>query len=379
MTELRVVMLIDRIAGGGAERFAVDLATGLAERGAALMVCVSRADPDPNGLVRLAEGGVEVLALGRTRRGQPRSWLPLIQRLRTEPVDLLNTHLHSSNVYGGLLSRVTGARLIATEHGSTADASFARRTFDRTMVARRAAMTVAVSEHTRERLLARSYPRDRVRVIPPAPGNATLEALSRTAARDALGLGGWDGPVIGTVCALRAEKRLDVLIDAAAQLAEDRPIRLVILGEGPDRAAAERFARTRAPRGLVMFAGWRDDASALLAAFDVFALSSDTEGSPLAVIEAMRAGVPIVATRVGGVPALAPDGECALLVPRRDPAALATSLRRLLDDRDLAARLAEGAENRARIEHSLERAVTAWHELLLEVSGASRPLAGARS
>jgi glycosyltransferase involved in cell wall biosynthesis len=373
MSSLRVVMLIDRIAGGGAERFSVDLATALAHRGAALTLCVSRDDPDGKARARLADGGVEVLALGRTRRGQPRAWLPLLARLRNERVDVLNTHLHSSNVYGGLLSRATGTRLVATEHGSTADTSFARRTFDRTIVARRASMTVAVSEHTRERLLARGYPSDRVRVIYPASGDVLAGPLSRGAARAAVGLGDWAGPIIGTVCALRTVKRLDLLIAAAARLALDRPVRLVIVGDGPERATIERLAR--AQRDLVTLAGWRDDASSLIAGFDVFALSSDTEGTPLALIEAMRAHVPIVATHVGGVPELVPDRACALLTPPGDAHALADALARVLDDGSLAADLAERAASRADVKYSLEHAVTAWHQLLLEVRETRHPAA----
>jgi glycosyltransferase involved in cell wall biosynthesis len=377
VTSLRLVMLIDRIAGGGAERFVVELAAGLAARGVDVTLCVSRSDPDPVAHARLVQAGVRVLALGRMRRVQPRSWRPLFRQLRSGEADVLNTHLHSSNVYGGLLSLATGTRLVATEHGSTADASLTRRTLDRALVARRAWATVAVSEHTRERLLARGYASKRVRVITPAPALPSARMLSRAAARSALGLAAWSGPVIGSLCGLRAEKRLDVLVEAAALMAARRPVRFVVLGDGPEREALERLVLERGMRDVVVFAGWREDARALLPAFDAFALASDTEGTPLALIEAMLAGVPIVATGVGGVPALAPSGECALLVAPGDARGLSDGLQRLLDEPGLAARLAERAERRARSQHSLERAVSAWHELLVEARN-GRP-AGAGS
>jgi glycosyltransferase involved in cell wall biosynthesis len=93
----------------------------------------------------------------------------------------------------------------------------------------------------------------------------------------------------------------------------------------------------------------------------------------------MRAGVPVVATAVGGVPSAAPDGAGALLVPRRDPAALATAIERVLDDREFAQRLARGAAAHARAHHTLERAANAWFDLLCAVREPEGPSAGARA
>jgi glycosyltransferase involved in cell wall biosynthesis len=375
VTPLRVAVLINQIAGGGAERFVVELASGLATRGAEVTLCASRSDPDPAASAQLADAGVELLTLGRRRRGQPLAWRPLVRQLRSGRYDVLNTHLHSSNVYGALLSATTRARFVATEHGSTADNSRTRQALDRALVARRAWMTVAVSDHTRDRLLARGYPRDRVRVIAPAPPELLAPPLSRAAARSALSLADWDGPVIGTICALRAEKRIDLLIAASELLSSRRPVRVVVLGDGPERATLERGARERGLGGVLSFAGWRDDAASLLPAFDAFVLSSDTEGTPLALIEAMRAGSPIVATAVGGVPALLAHGGCAVLVEASDPRALAAGIEQLMDDGDLAQRLGKDAAERARTAYSLEAALSAWYALFLEARLDSRTLA----
>jgi glycosyltransferase involved in cell wall biosynthesis len=365
MSGPRVAMLIDHLAGGGAERFVVDLAGALAERGADVTVCVSRAGADADALALLAGRRVASLALERSRRLQPARWRPLVALLRSGRVDVLNTHLHSSNVYGAALSLASGVPLVATEHGSTADGRALRSALDRALVARRARVVVATSEHTRERLLRRGYRAAAVRVIRPAPGDSGAVS-TRAAARGALGLSLDGPPVVGTVCALRREKRLDVLLEAAAAVAARRPLRVAVVGDGPERAAAEETARRL--RVDATFCGWHPDAAAVLPALDVFALSSDTEGTPLALIEAMRAGVPVVATAVGGVPAAAPDGDCALLVPRREPAALAAALERLLDDPALASRLARRARAHARAHHSLQRAADAWFDLLRAVA-----------
>lgn len=368
MRTLRVTMLIDQIEGGGAERFVVDLAGALAARGARVTLCVSRAHPHGETLAALAAQGVTPLALDRSGRIQPRRWRPLLRLLRSGCVDVLNSHLHSSNVYGAILSAASGVPLVATEHGSTADGHPMRSALDRGIVARRARVIVASSNHTRERLLARGCKPGSVRVISPAPVEAVGVRPSRADARRSLGLPVAGGPIIGTVCALRREKRLDILIEAAALVARTRPSHLVIVGDGPERREVEDHTRRVGLRSVTL-TGWRDDPAALFPAFDVFALSSDTEGTPMALVEAMRAGVPIVATNVGGVPAAAPDGVCSLLVPRRDPAAFAGAIERLLGNPGLASRLARQAVKYAETVHSLERAADEWFEVLTESAG----------
>jgi glycosyltransferase involved in cell wall biosynthesis len=374
VTALRVVVLIDHISGGGAERFVVDLAGALAQRGARITLCGSRAQPHDEAFVSLATRGVAPLALGRSGRIQPRRWRPLLHLLRTGSIDVLNSHLHSSNVYGAIFSAASGVPLVATEHGSTADGRRVRSALDRGIVAKRARFVVASSTHTRERLLARGYQPEALRVISPAPAEAVSPRPSQADARRSLGLPAVGGPVIGTVCALRREKRLDLLVEAAALVERTRPSHLVIVGDGPERREVERQIQ-RAGLHSVTLTGWRDDPAALLPAFDVFALTSDTEGTPMALVEAMRAGVPIVATSVGGVPAAAPDGECALLVPRRDPGAIASAIERLLDDPSLASLLARHAIEHAGKVHGLERAADEWLEVLTEAAGPRPPVA----
>jgi glycosyltransferase involved in cell wall biosynthesis len=371
VTTLRIVMLIDSIVGGGAERFVGDLAGALVERGASVTVCISRGDPPAATLAGLSARGVRPLALRRSSRVRLGPWRPLLDLLRSGRVDVLNTHLHSSNVYGSILSAASHVPLVATEHGSTAEGQRMRSALDRFVVAHRAQVVVASSDHTREWLLARGRKPQSVRVIRPAPAEAAGAVIPRADALRSLGLPALDVPVIGTVCALRREKRLDILLEATALIARTRAIHLVIVGDGPERPEIEAHARRLGLRG-VTFAGWRDDAVSLLPAFDIFALTSDTEGTPLALIEAMRAGLPIVATDVGGVAAAAPDDESALLVPRRDPAALARAIERLLDDRALAVRLAGGATRHALAAHSLQQAADAWLEVLSEAAGRAR-------
>ena len=154
-----------------------------------------------------------------------------------------------------------------------------------------------------------------------------------------------EGPVIGTVAALRAEKNLGRLLRAFAIATRARPARLVIVGDGPERAGLEALATELGLAHSISFLGHSTDPASFYAGFDVFALSSDTEQMPIAVIEAMAAGLPVAATDVGDVSAMLANAGALGVVPR-DDTALASSLAALLDDPALRTRI--GAANRAR-------------------------------
>lgn len=168
--------------------------------------------------------------------------------------------------------------------------------------------------------------------------------------------------VIGTVAALRPEKNIARLIRALALLPAAVPVRLVIVGDGPERAALEALAAAEGVGAHVEFVGHRTDPAPLYAGFDIFALSSDTEQMPLSLIEAMASGLPVVATDVGDVATMLDAANRPYVVPRED-AALAAALVSLATRHDL--RVALGGANRARAkaEFAEEDMVAAWGEL----------------
>jgi len=172
-----------------------------------------------------------------------------------------------------------------------------------------------------------------------------------------------DGPVvIGIVAALRAEKNVARLIRALARLPASALARLVIVGDGPERAALEALAIAEGVGRRVEFAGHRSDPAPLYAGFDIFALSSDTEQMPLSVLEAMASGLPVAATDVGDVAAMLDEANRPFVVARED-GALADALARLVVRGDLRAAL--GTANRARAEGVFAEAdmVSAWRDL----------------
>jgi glycosyltransferase involved in cell wall biosynthesis len=158
-----------------------------------------------------------------------------------------------------------------------------------------------------------------------------------------------DRPIVGNVARLAPQKDHRTLVEAARLVPEAD---FVVVGDGELRAELEGAAGAN-----VRLLGERDDVPELLASFDVFAFPSLFEGLCLAVIEAQAAGVPVVATPVGGIRETVVDGETGLLVPTRDPRALAAGIRRLLDDRSAAEAMAAEARRRVHERFSTERMV----------------------
>ncbi|MFN2468621.1 MAG: glycosyltransferase [Gaiellaceae bacterium] len=166
------------------------------------------------------------------------------------------------------------------------------------------------------------------------------------------------GPLVGNVARLAEQKGQRYLLEAAARVVGRRPdVRFVLVGEGELRPALETQARSLGLGDRVLFAGARDDVPDLLASFDVFAFPSLFEGLCVAVIEAQAAGVPVVATPVGGIRETVVDGETGILVPPRDAEALAAAILRLLERPEEGRRLAAEARRRVRERFSEERMV----------------------
>jgi glycosyltransferase involved in cell wall biosynthesis len=229
------------------------------------------------------------------------------------------------------------------------------------IVARNADSVLCVSADLEQRMRAAGARRVGRALVPvPAPAPAArpedVSAETRAAIRAEFGAG-TDQAIVLAVGRLAPQKAFGVLLDAAARWddIEPRPL-LVIAGEGPLAAGLRSRA---ASLGIpVRFAGHRHDVPALLAAADVFVLPSVWEGQSLVLEEALRAAVPIVATRVGGTPDLTGE-DAAILVPPADPKSLADAVRTVLADPALAARLRQAAAARARTLPSEEQAVTA--------------------
>lgn len=234
---------------------------------------------------------------------------------------------------------------------------------------RRAAGVLSVADHSRDYLLVRGVDPARVTTIhnglPPRPQHAQAPQ------RADFGLAEQDF-VIGAASRLAPEKGLLHLLDAMPRIIDQVPAaRLLILGHGPQKDQLIAYAHDMGLQDRVVFAGFRPDADAFLDLYDVFALPSLAEYHSIALLEAMRAARPIVATRVGGNPESVRDGQEALMVSPADPAALAEALIRMASDPLLAARLAKGAHARFEAEFSETVMLTRTHDWLAGLAGSA--------
>jgi glycosyltransferase involved in cell wall biosynthesis len=341
-------MLLDRLEprSGGGERFAVGLAAHLPRDRYAAAVCATREVLEPWRRV-LDESGVPWFALGRRRTADVLPFRRLGHVLRGQRVAVLHSHMFGSNVWGTIVGRAAGVPAVVA-HEQTWDyrGNPLRKLLDGGLIGRGADAFVAVSTRDRDRMVA-------LERVPPERIVVELNAyLPRTGARPAtdlrgeLGLGA-DTPLIGTAAIFRPQKALDVLIDAFGRLRR-ADAHLVLAGDGECRSALERTASAPGIAQRVHFLGLRDDVDGILRAVDIAAISSDFEGTPLFAFECMAAGTPLVATDVGGLRDMVEHGRSALLVPPRDPRALAAALDGLLDDPARGAALAAGASERLR-------------------------------
>ena len=213
---------------------------------------------------------------------------------------------------------------------------------------------VTNSQATADRLRNENVRPSKVAVIPNGLAlDAFTAALPRAARRQVL-----------VVANLRPEKGYDVLVDAAAIVLQRFPdARFHCVGEGPERSAIERRMAAGGVAHAFTLLGRQDDIPRRLAAADIFALPSRTESMPNSVLEAMAAGLPVVASAVGGVPEVIEDGRTGMLCPPSDPHALADRLCRLMVDADFSNRLGQSARQEVQAHYSFDRMVDAFDSL----------------
>lgn len=348
---VKVVVLVHGIGPGGAEKIAAESVIGLDGERFERLLCTGRQHDDGAGeasdemLRRVRAAGVEVLALRRRSRFAVWAWWPLLRLLRRERVDILHGHLFGSNLWACLLGRLSGVPVIVChEHMWAFDGSRARMWAERWLIARWSSAFVAVSEAgLRSMVELERIPRQDVVLL--RNGVERLQPGDAEKVRRELGIAAGQ-PVVLSTGSLRPEKAYEVLIDAAARLvgSSSRP-RILIAGEGPERPRLEALITDLGLSGVVTLLGTRSDIPDLLAAADLAVCCSDFEGGPLSVIEYMGAGLPVVATRVGGLPELVHDAENGVLVPPRDPDDLAEAIAGLLGDAERRRRMGEAGRS----------------------------------
>jgi glycosyltransferase involved in cell wall biosynthesis len=377
-----VLYVIDGLEMGGGERGFLRLIRGAVEAGWSAAVAT---DPVGRFAAEAAAAGAEVVALPIGARHDPRS----VWRVRRLAASGLYAVVHSQGARADWVARlalsgVSGVALVCTVQ-MPVDGFDVRPTrrrvyrlldrFGRERVDR----FIVVSDALHRTLVTGwGIEPGRVEVIPNGVDldDGDDDRAAPAALRRALGLDP-GAPLIGAVGRLVRQKGFEVLIEAMpAVLARVPGARLVVVGEGPERARLARLARERGVGAAVTFAGFRPDAPRLLAALDVLVLPSRREGSPLVTLEAMARGVPVVASDIDGIAEQVTDGVDGLVVPAGDAAALAAAVVRVLGDRTLAGRLGEAGRRRVRACFDARQMVARTLELYRAV--ARMPVVGGR-
>jgi glycosyltransferase involved in cell wall biosynthesis len=354
------VMHVHRIRGiGGSERHLLTLLPALAERG---IEPIFVGLDDPAWDAADFYGALEVPAV---RIVSPRDFDPLllVRLARTLRADIVHTHLVHADVYGGLAARLRGTRLVSTKHNDdpfrVGPFRFVERGLSR-LTDRIVTITDALHRFTVERV---GVPAEKVETIHYGLDNVP----------DAWGVNPADdvpegARVLLAVARLTDQKGIDVAIRALAELPDDTV--LVVLGEGPERPALLRLARELGVEARVFLLGRVPDVAAWLGRATILVHPARWEGFGLGVLEAMLAGLPVVATNVSALPELVVDGETGVLVKPDDVGALVSGIVRALDR----PQLGEGGLERARSEFSVGRMAdrTAALYLKLEIPASAR-------
>jgi len=269
--------------------------------------------------------------------------------------DIVHTHGYRADLLAGSAAQSLGLTRVTTFHGFTGG-DWKNRLYERLQIrsARSCDAVIAVSRPVRERLVHSRVAPERVHLIPNALSRFE-GGLDRSAARQELGLPE-QGAVIGWVGRFSYEKAPDVLV-RAIPLLSDASWQVSFIGDGAERRTARRLADELGVSNRIRWHGQISAAARCYAAFDCLVLSSRTEGTPIVLLEAMARGVPVVATRVGGVPDAMSEDE-GWLVPSENPQALANAIGQVITQRAMTA----GRTNRAKVRVNRDHSAGPWIE-----------------
>lgn len=362
ITPRRIALFSETGGPGGAERMMLQLGEELGRRGHEV-IPVAPADRNQWLLDQFRARGFQPEMFVAGDGADFRCLREMIRILERRRVDVVHTHEFLTSVYIGAAARVLRKPHVITMHGGRYYAGRRRRRLALRWSAKRSRALVGVSTTTAAELAEHLWlPREHVRVV---RNGVRPEAGEREPVRRELGIGD-DERLVVAIGNLYPVKAHAVLLRALVQLDENETTQrwhVAIAGRGEEEASLRKLAVESGIADRVHLLGYRPDVPNVLAAGDVYVMPSLSEGLPLALIEAMFAGKPVVASNVGGIPEVVTDTVDGLLVPPADPQALAAALRRVFADRELAERLGTAARRRAEEGFGVERMVDEYEKL----------------
>ncbi len=377
----RVLFLHGTLGIGGAEEVRLTLLRQLdPSRYCVTVCCLQEGGPIAEEIAAL---GYEVVVLGRRAHALSLPTLAALRRLiRERRPDIVHTSLPRANYWGRIAAALEGVPVvIAEEHTVSERADWARPLIE-SVLGNRTDCLLVVSETVREAVVRKDRGRGaRPPVVAPNPVNAARLQPQHPAAevRAAIGVGPRETLLlhVGRMDRVGGAKGHDLLLASLARLRQTHPHFVCALaGDGPARPELEAMARARGVADRVRFLGFRRDVADLLAAADLFVFPSRWEGMPIALMEAMWSGLPVIASDIAANREVLHAGQYGRLFPPASPAALAEGLAQLLSDRAGREQVAEAARRYARAAFSparyAERVTGIWETLL--VAHAARTL-----
>jgi len=358
---IKLLLLIPTLDRSGAEKQLTYLATGLpSEEFDVHVVCLTHGGPYEE---RLQQHGVRCTVIGKRLKFDPVALWRLKQLVKDEQPDVLHSWLFAANAYLRLIAgKADTPRVMISERCVDQWKRGWQLWLDRRQI-RRTHRLVANSRSVAEFYQQQGFPDERITVIPNGVEIPQFSDDDRAAVRQDFGIPP-ETSVVGYVGRLAKQKRVEDLIWALQLLKQLRErVRMLIVGDGPERRQVEDFARHMGCDDLVHFAGHREDASRLYAGMDVFWLASDFEGMSNSLMEAMAAGMPVVVSNIRPNRELVEPGGEGFIVEVGDGVSFAKFTDRILADSELKQRLGTAARERMQNEFSMDTMVKRHVEL----------------
>ncbi len=358
---LRVALVVAPSHMGGLETVVSELLAA-AQTSGVLLTCLAllpESSPLPAPFALLEQRGIAIVRIAAEHRAYHQHYRSLKSELVRSRVDLIHSHGYHADVLSNLLARKFGVPHVSTLHGFVGG-SRRGRLYEWLQLTslRRASAVIAVSETVAGIARARGVSAIRLHVIPNAAPAG--DVLSRAEAREVLGVQALvpaNAPLLGWIGRMSAEKDPLAFVSVMQELQRSTSAVGVMIGDGALMSEVRVAGAELIRSGQLLLAGATPDAGRLVGAFDALLLTSATEGTPMVALEAMRAGVPVVSTAVGGVPAMLAE-DCGLLVPYGDTPAMCQAVLSLVRDASIAERLTDRA--RERVNERYSRAAW-WH------------------
>ncbi len=367
---------LDKIYGGEAVALAL-VRKADKDKFYCVLICFKdpRADAPPPLIVEAKKSGIATEVIYLKWRFGICAVFRLRKLLREHNIDILHCHGYKADVIGFLTSKLTKVRLVSTYHGWWPDTLKLKfYDFIDTSILKFFDRVVAVSSQIYGNLVKRKINPSKLEVIQNGIDVSHFDMKAeREGVRKELGIKKEDF-VIGSVGRLSSEKGITYLLEAASKIkVKKRDVSFVIVGEGDVKNNLIDYAKELNISDKVIFTGYREDVDKIFSVLDVFVMPSLTEGLPLALLEAMAAGKPVVASNVGGIPTVIEHGKTGILVESRNVAEIEKAILNLVNDRHYSDALAENARKFVENNFSITATTKRYEELYIKLLRENQP------